>query len=185
MLLLLYCYYDVRAVNRLWVRLGDSRPDGDVKCTIGMVRAHSRYHVSSELFKGCLTAAGRSGPGSTTLGTRAWSHLITFQIISTLKLSGFISECYVMLWLCGREDTSQSTGCLLKAQSDMRVTGSGRTLRIRSMAGTPIIQLCNRLFSSVSAALLLFVLACCVSVLPVHCSIIYSWKCWPVIASEN
>lgn len=52
-------------------------------------------------------------------------------------------KCLVMLWfsLCGVEDTSQSTGCLLKAQLDM--SSSGRTLRIRSMAGTPIIQLCT------------------------------------------
>lgn len=187
MLPLLYCSFDVRAVNRLWVQLGDGRPDGDVKCAIGTERAHSRYLVPSELFKGCLTAAGQSGPGLTTLGTQAWSYLINFQIISKLKLSWIILECYVTLWLClcGGEDTRQSTGCLLKAQSDMSVSGSGRTLRIRSMAGTLIIQLCNRLFSSVLAAFLLFVLTCCVSGLPVHCSIICSCKWWLVNAGEN
>lgn len=83
-----------------------------------------------------------------------------------------------MLWLslCGTEDTSQSTGCLLKAQSNMSVTG--RTLRIRTMAGTPIIQLCNRLFCAVSPALLLLLLTCsvlyckCVPVVFAHCSLI-------------
>lgn len=102
-----------------------------------------------------------SGPGSTTFRTRAaaFDHLSDDQ--RTLSPIPFM--CYVMLWssLCGTEDTGQSTGCLLKAQSDMSVTGSGRTLRIRSMAGTPIIQLCNRLFSPVSPALLLFMLTCC------------------------
>lgn len=67
MLLLLYCYYVVRPVNGLWVQLGDGRPDGDVKCAIGTARAQPI--LPSELFKGFLTAAGQSGPGSTTLRT--------------------------------------------------------------------------------------------------------------------
>lgn len=140
----------------------------------------------TKLFKGGLTAAVQSGPGST--GLRAAAALD--HTWSPFRLSGhfwLISKCYVMLWLCLRD--REDTGCLLKAQLVMRITGSGRTLRIRSMAGTPIIQLWHRLFVAVSAALLLFLLTCCVSALPVHCSITIYCICArnrsPVFTAKN
>lgn len=124
-------------------------------------RADNSYPAS--YLKGCLTAVGQSGPCSTPLRIRAAAldhTLITFQVISTRSPDSVQVWCPLWLSLCGTEDPSQSTGCLLKAQSDMSITGSGRTLRIRSMAGTPIIQLCNRLFGSVSPAVMLFMLTC-------------------------
>lgn len=79
---------------------------------------------------------------------------IVFQIISTHSgLVGF--KCYVMLWY-----RRLQTEHRMFTESSVRHerSCSGRTLRIRTMAGTPIIQLCNRLFCSVPPALLLFLL---------------------------
>lgn len=70
MLLLLYSNYDVRPVNGLWVQSGDGRPDGDVKCAIGTERAQSSVDTSDPASY-LKAASGQSGPGSTTLWTRA------------------------------------------------------------------------------------------------------------------
>lgn len=81
-------------------------------------------------------------------------HTLRFDHLSyhQHKLYPFISG---VVSCCGYPRVEQKT-------QDVSVTGSGRTLRIRSMAGSPIIRLCNRLFSSVSPFLLLM-LTCCSS----------------------
>lgn len=69
----------------------------------------SRYVGPSELFKGCLTAVGQSGPDSTTLWTQAgvFDHtFIAFQIISTHCPDSFQEFCHVVVipvWYRGHQ----------------------------------------------------------------------------------
>lgn len=75
----------------------------------------SRYLAPSELFKVGPAAAGRSGPGLTRPQAAAFDRRPSDDG-DTRPLIYF--KCYVMLWLslCGRVDTSPSTGCFPRAQ---------------------------------------------------------------------
>lgn len=132
-----------------------------------------RYLGPGKLFRGRLAAVQRSGPESTGLRTRAAvsDHtFIAFHIISThcpdSARMRYVTSVAIPVWYRGhRSEHRMFTRSSLRHEQSC----SGRTLRIRTMAGTPIIQLRSRLFCS---ALLLCALVF-VSALLAHSSVTY------------
>lgn len=128
-----------------------------------------RYLGPSKLFKGRLAAVQRSGPESAALRTRAAvsDHtFIAFRMVSTHCPASarmrYVTSVAIPVWYRGHRSEHR----MFTRSSELFWQD---TRRIRTTAGTPIIQLCSRLFCSAPPLCALVF----VSAVLAHCSVTY------------